>query len=182
MRGTAWCRRLDCARLGCSSGHDDRTAVVRGCLPGIAPLQRKGGVGGAAATRRDRGCGSRLHILQIGCGVSAGPVLARGPRRDRAYSVLLICQNQAGPFRCTGRRWASRLSRWGDGKMTARDREDPISPGAVAVVPAGTAPGLGTRGRLVALAVADRGRPRRGKRRWPERPSRGAVETWLGAQ
>ncbi|HLW61584.1 MAG TPA: cupin [bacterium] len=42
----------------------------------------------------------------------------------------------------------------GDGMMTVGDREDPISPGAVAVVTAGTARGLRATGRLVALAVA----------------------------
>jgi quercetin dioxygenase-like cupin family protein len=42
----------------------------------------------------------------------------------------------------------------GDGMMTTGDREDPISSGTVAVVPAGTARGLRATGRLVALAVA----------------------------
>jgi quercetin dioxygenase-like cupin family protein len=42
----------------------------------------------------------------------------------------------------------------GDGEMTAGDRESPVSPGAVVVVPAGAARGLRAKGRLVALAVA----------------------------
>ncbi len=42
----------------------------------------------------------------------------------------------------------------GDGMMTAGDREDPISPGTLVVVPAGMARGLRAMGRLVALAVA----------------------------
>ncbi len=42
----------------------------------------------------------------------------------------------------------------GEGMMTAGDQVAPLSPGTVAVVPAGTARGLRATGRLVALAVA----------------------------
>jgi quercetin dioxygenase-like cupin family protein len=42
----------------------------------------------------------------------------------------------------------------GDGMMTVGDREDPVSPGTVVIVTAGTARGLRATGRLVAVAVA----------------------------
>jgi quercetin dioxygenase-like cupin family protein len=80
------------------------------------------------------------------------PVVVAETERIR---VLLIClePGQAIPVHRPGIDLTLVVLE-GDGMMTAGDRVDPISPGTLVVIPAGTARGLQAAGRLVALAVA----------------------------
>jgi quercetin dioxygenase-like cupin family protein len=80
------------------------------------------------------------------------PVVLAETERIR---VLLVClePGQALPVHRPGID-LTLLVLEGDGMMTAGDRVDLVSPGTVAVVPAGAARGLRATGRLVALAVA----------------------------